>query len=515
MQILQALQLNQAQNGTAFPQQAHAIQATQGQVSSQPVVQGINAIQQKVPQNVPAHLQQLYHAQQDALKNANDAKSKNPAHRKPKKGSYQELEASLGEKVLGMDLALNQSGGAKSDPPQHPSKHARPAPLAQETALAHQALVQAQHRQGIPQGSVASMPFAIASQQHHSQIPQAMIQPPVLSKPAAMPAYSQPPNPLVSSDTESSNPRKKRRVSATSTSFSGLSESTADDKGVKAKPVKPGTAIHRPLTDEERSELTRERNREHAKNTRLRKKVHTATVSPVSHALVLTSLLQSKAYVEHLKTSVDELCRERDSFTAERANEAQTLVDTHSKRIAVLRSFFALRAGYNIHQQRELWESILDESSFHAVCPVTPYQSFPSSEVQVANCQRTILGVDAMISDAASNYVFLDSLIDRSKYPNARIKFQYTLVTEEAVVSGNQLMARWSMATTNAKKCGSAVELKQSGMLVAKFNSAHKIVALEFMFDVMAFMLQVSEGGAFLRYFHFTNEVHLYYHHLP
>ena len=497
MQILQALQLNQAQNGATFPQQAHDNQAIKDQVPNQPVVQGIKAIQQTIPQNVPAHLKQLYDAQQDALKDANGAKSKNPARRKPKKGSYQELEASLGEKLLGtstkVSLAPNQSGRTKPDTPQHPTAHARPAPLAQATALAPQTLVQTQHRQGIPAGAVASVPFAVAPQHHHSH----MSLQPVLSKPLAVPTHSQPPNPLVSSDTEASNPKKKRRFSA-STPVCGLKESTVEEKGVKAKPVKPGTAIHRPLTDEERAELTRERNREHAKNTRLRKKVHTAIVS-IFPCAAAHFIFTPKAYVEHLKTSVDELCRERDSLTAERANEAQALVDAHSKRIAVLRSFFALRAGYNIHQHRELWESILDESSFHAVCPVTPYQSFPSSEVQVANCQRTILGVDAMISDAASNYVFLDSLIDRSKYPNARIKFQYTLVTEEAVVSGNQLMARWSMATTNAKKCGSAVELKQSGMLVAKFNSAHKIVALEFMFDVMAFMLQVSEGGAFLR----------------
>ena len=36
---------------------------------------------------------------------------------------------------------------------------------------------------------------------------------------------------------------------------------------------------------------------------------------------------------------------------------------------------------------------------------MTPYQSFPSSEVQLSNCQRTISGVDAMIADVASNAV--------------------------------------------------------------------------------------------------------------
>lgn len=228
-------------------------------------------------------------------------------------------------------------------------------------------------------------------------------------------------------------------------------------------------------TEEQRVQYNRERNREHAKNTRIRK----------------------KAFVEQLKISVDELCRERDSLISERAMAANLMVETHSKRVDVLRSVFALRAGYCFDQKRELWSSILDESSFTCRLPVTPYQSFPSSEVQVSNCQRTIVGVDAMISDAASNYVFLDSIVDRAQYPDGKIKFQYTLVTEESVVAGNQLMARWAMSTLNAKKLGANTELHQSGMLICKFNNAHKIVALEIMFDVMAFMLQVKMAMGF------------------
>lgn len=162
--------------------------------------------------------------------------------------------------------------------------------------------------------------------------------------------------------------------------------------------------------------------------------------------------------------SVDDLCRERDSLISERARKANRLLETHSKRVDVLRSFFAVRASYSVDQKRELWSSILDESSFSCRMPVTPYQSFPSSEVQVSNCQRTIVGVDAMIADAASNYVFLDSLVDRAIYPGARINFQYTLITEEAIVAGTQLMARWSMSTLNAKKCGANHELNQIGI---------------------------------------------------
>jgi PAS domain S-box-containing protein len=115
--------------------------------------------------------------------------------------------------------------------------------------------------------------------------------------------------------------------------------------------------------------------------------------------------------------------------------------------------------------------------------------------VQVSKCQRTILGIDGMMSDTASLHVLLNSLVDRSRFPNATIVFRYTLVTEEAVVAGNQMMARWVMTTLNATQCGARMEVAKQGMLCCKFNSAHKIIGLELMFDVMALMLQLKQSA--------------------
>jgi PAS domain S-box-containing protein len=225
------------------------------------------------------------------------------------------------------------------------------------------------------------------------------------------------------------------------------------------------------MTPEEKARANRDRNREHARNTRLRK----------------------KAYLEKLKTTVDELCVERDTLVSERAGAANILVEMHGTRTEVLMSFFALRSANE--KRRELWASILDESCFACVLPVTPYRSFPASEVQVSKCQRTILGIDGMMSDTASLHVLLNSLVDRSRFPDASIVFRYTLVTEEAVVAGNQMMARWVMSTVNAVQCGARMEVAKQGMLCCKFNSAHKIVGLELMFDVMALMLQLKQAA--------------------
>ena len=237
------------------------------------------------------------------------------------------------------------------------------------------------------------------------------------------------------------------------------------------KPPKPEPADLSNLTPEEKAKANRDRNREHARNTRLRK----------------------KAYLEKLKTTVDELCRERDTLVSERAGAANILVEMHNTRTEVLMSFFALRSANE--KRRELWASILDESCFACVVPVTPYRSFPASEVQVSKCQRTILGIDGMMADTASLHVLLNSLVDRSRFPNATITFRYTLVTEEAVVAGNQMMARWVMSTLNATQCGARMEVAKHGMLCCKFNSAHKIIGLELMFDVMALMLQLKQAA--------------------
>lgn len=225
------------------------------------------------------------------------------------------------------------------------------------------------------------------------------------------------------------------------------------------------------LNAEDKAKANRDRNREHARNTRLRK----------------------KAYLEKLKTTVDELCRERDTLVSERAGAANILVEMHNTRTEVLMSFFALRSANE--KRRELWASILDESSFQCVLPVTPYRSFPASEVQVSKCQRTILGIDGMMADTASLHVLLNSLVDRSRFPNGTIVFQYTLVTEEAVIAGNQIMARWVMSTLNATQCGARMEVGKQGMLCCRFNSAHKITGVELMFDVMALMLQLKQAA--------------------
>jgi len=234
----------------------------------------------------------------------------------------------------------------------------------------------------------------------------------------------------------------------------------SSDEGAKGKNV----------STEDKAKANRDRNREHARNTRLRK----------------------KQYLETLKKSLTELGKERDLLVNDRAVAATLMAETTKIRTEVLLSFLALRSEYKIN--RELWSRVLDESGFQCVLPVTPYRSFRCSEVQVSKCQRMILGIDGMIADTASMHVMMSSIVDRKVAPDGEIKFRYTLVTEESVIAGHQIMARWQLTTLNAVQCGARCEVSKKGMLCVKFNSAHRIVALELMFDVMAFMLQLKQS---------------------
>ena len=272
-------------------------------------------------------------------------------------------------------------------------------------------------------------------------------------------------------------PKKQRTTPAPKTTRTRTTKKSvigtvsASDTDGEAAAIASDLSAMEGMTPKEKAQANRDRNREHARNTRLRK----------------------KAYLEKLKTTVDELCRERDTLVSERAAAANLLLEVQTTRQEVILSFFALRTGNE--KRRKLWASVLDESRCTCTLPVTPYRSFPASEVQLARCSRTIHGIDGVIADTASLHVLLDCMVDRASHPDGKISIRYTLVTEEAVIAQNQMMARFSMETTNAVAMGAKDEISKQGMLCCKFNSAHKITSLELTFDVMAFMLKLKKAS--------------------
>jgi hypothetical protein len=104
------------------------------------------------------------------------------------------------------------------------------------------------------------------------------------------------------------------------------------------------------------SHSAKAKNREHAKNTRIRK----------------------KHYIEALKESLKLLFDERDKIDKDRRSSLSRLAEQANVRKQVLQTMFFYRASAETSLKR--WGSILDDN-FQLVLPITPYRSFPPAEV--------------------------------------------------------------------------------------------------------------------------------------
>ncbi|CAB9524220.1 expressed unknown protein [Seminavis robusta] len=141
------------------------------------------------------------------------------------------------------------------------------------------------------------------------------------------------------------------------------------------------------LTPEERAKQNRDRNREHARSTRLRK----------------------KAYVQKLKELVEGLHAERTEEVRQRRVAIQHLAEMQNVRRGVVRTFLRFHSNYETDPRK--WETLL-EDNFWLKQPVTPYRSFRRTEIE-QDC-RISRGVQGMIADSASVAVMVEGIGSRS-----------------------------------------------------------------------------------------------------
>jgi len=141
------------------------------------------------------------------------------------------------------------------------------------------------------------------------------------------------------------------------------------------------------LSPEERAKQNRDRNREHARSTRLRK----------------------KAYVQKLKELVEGLHAERTEEVRQRRVAIQHLAEMQNVRRGVVRTFLRFHSGFETDFRK--WETIL-EDNFWLKQPVTPYRSFRRTEIE-QDC-RISRGVQGMVADAASVSVMVEGIGSRS-----------------------------------------------------------------------------------------------------
>jgi hypothetical protein len=178
---------------------------------------------------------------------------------------------------------------------------------------------------------------------------------------------------VVPPDPEMENPKRgrmpKRRPSIDD--FSGAEDSMDDDPSGG-----PTTKV----------EQNRERNREHARSTRLRK----------------------KAYVHKLKEMADGLRAIQTEEIRQRRLAVHQMSEMQKTRKRLIQKFLHYHANYE--EDPHAWHALVDDN-FWLKQPVTPFRSFRRSEVARVRTtlSRTLLSASQIIMTHLTLFVFYDS----------------------------------------------------------------------------------------------------------
>lgn len=133
--------------------------------------------------------------------------------------------------------------------------------------------------------------------------------------------------------------------------------------------AKAARARRASLTADERARQNRDRNREHARNTRLRK----------------------KAYVEELKRTLTELVTARDAAEIEKRHEKQRELEVREVRYRVMEEFLKLRARGSEPNLLARWVAILEEG-FTFTLPKTGYRDMVQSQLSRQVSRSSVAG---------------------------------------------------------------------------------------------------------------------------
>ncbi len=194
--------------------------------------------------------------------------------------------------------------------------------------------------------------------------------------------------------------------------------------------AKAARARRASLTADERARQNRDRNREHARNTRLRK----------------------KAYVEELKRTLTELVTARDAAELERRHEKQRELEVREVRYRVMEEFLKLRARGSEANLLARWVAIL-EDGFSLTIPRTDYRGMVHTnqilrQVSIGSTEiidptvQVLRGATECFDDASKIDGFLQSL------SNGNIVQTYNCDRKKFMMDGINAMLEWTQTTT-------------------------------------------------------------------
>jgi len=223
------------------------------------------------------------------------------------------------------------------------------------------------------------------------------------------------------------------------------------------------------LTADERARQNRDRNREHARNTRLRK----------------------KAYVEELKRTLTALVAQRDAADLEKRHSAQRELEQREVRFRVVEEFLKLRGRNEANFAR--WAAILEEN-FTLTLPVTDFRETIQSKTPGAKVDylQSLTGVSEAMADASLLASFLKSLGKTTD--GDAIYFQYQCDRKNFFMDNCIAVLDWTASSQGAIQHGASNELTLKGNLKAHFSPAsNKLISVIMSFDTGVIMSQLNQ----------------------
>jgi hypothetical protein len=223
--------------------------------------------------------------------------------------------------------------------------------------------------------------------------------------------------------------------------------------------VKKGSKKTAKANPGEKAKACRERNREHARKTRIRK----------------------KAYVDELKRTLNYLMEERDAAMV---------------RFQVMQDFMNLRG--NNERSPDRWAAILVPEEFKLKLPTTDFQTMvqpPSGSPAPMPGQQILTGVQDTMADASFFSAFLQSLTndsdDAATEAASPIYFSFNCQRDSFLMDGCHAM--FNFIGTSCGAVDGAPELMMSGIFRATFcPDTNRIGSAELMFDTGAIRFQLQ-----------------------
>lgn len=215
-----------------------------------------------------------------------------------------------------------------------------------------------------------------------------------------------------------------------------------EESAAAAADSKANRARRQNLTPDERARQNRDRNREHARNTRLRK----------------------KAYVEELKRTLTELVAQRDSAELEKRHTAQRELEQREVRFRVMEEFLKLRGRNETSYTR--WGAILEEV-FTFTLPVTDYRKMIEKDAPEVKTEQVLLGASEAMGDAGHLASFLQTLgsgIEESTV-KAPVTVNYQCDRKSFFMDGCNGVIMWTATTV-----GAVGEVRDAKWVSSEFN---------------------------------------------